>query len=113
MTERMRATAKHEYTWYLEPPARFTWTKSGAHGGHEFTVELVALELFEGMPDRAPCIRLMGPWLNGFRPPERLGDTVNGWQFLYADALSDADRIRELPLEIREALAERGLTIPL
>lgn len=108
----MHETAELKSTWELEESERFTWSKSGAHDGHEFTVESISLELYHGQSDRSPCVSLRGPWLHGFTP-ERGSSDGKGWQFLYADAPEDAGRIRELPLEVREVLAGRGLHIPL
>lgn len=107
----MHESADLKVTWQLEESERFTWTKSGAHEGHEFTVESFSLELYTGT-DRGPCIQISGPWLHGYNP-ERGSSTGKGWQFLYADYAPDADRIRELPLEVRQALTDRGLHIPL
>jgi hypothetical protein len=108
----MHETAELKSTWHLEESERFTWSKSGAHDGHEFTVESVSLELFHGVADRGPCVSLRGPWLHGYTPDRGSTDGL-GWQFLYAEHAPDADRIRELPLEVRGALASRGLRIPL
>lgn len=109
----MQETADLKYRWELEESERFTWSKSGAHDGHEFTVEAVELELYEGRDDRGPCVNLKGPWLHGYQPDRGGSSDGRGWQFLYADHAPDADRIRELPLEVREVLASRGLRIPL
>jgi hypothetical protein len=107
----MHETAELKSTWELEESERFTWSKSGAHDGHEFTVESFSLEV-STRDDRGPCVSLRGPWLHGYTP-ERGSTDGKGWQFLYTEYAPDADRVRELPLEVREALASRGLHIPL
>lgn len=108
----MQETAEIKITWQLEEAERFTWSKSGAHEGHEFTVESFSLELYTGDTGRGSCVQLSGPWLHGYTP-EQGPTSGKGWQFLYAGYPPEADRIRELPLEVREALASRGLHIPL
>ena len=113
----MQETQRTEYTWTLEEGETFPWVKSrGAHEGHEFTVTEVRLE---HRGDHVSSVYFHGPWLHGYEPePVVLPDgsvrkNTGGWEFLYNDDAHDAGRIRELPLEVRDALATAGLRIPL
>lgn len=114
----MQETSRTEYTWTLEEGETFPWVKSrGAHEGHEFTVTKIQLEHRSA---GSSVICLHGPWLHGYTPeprvdlPEaRTDHLANGWEFLYNDDATDAGKIRELPLEVRDALGTAGLRIPL
>jgi hypothetical protein len=113
----MKETQRTEYRWTLEEDERFSWVKgSFAHEGHAFTVEEMSLE---HRGDGESVVYLRGPWENGYDPEPRTGADGQelkhrgGWEFLYAYVSSDAGRIRELPLEVRDVLATAGLRIPL
>lgn len=113
----MKQASRTEYTFELEEGETFPWVKSrGAHEGHEFTVTKVQLE---HRGDHVSSVYLHGPWLHGYMPEPREGadgktyHAAAGWEFLYNDDPADAGRIRELPLEVRDALGEAGLRIPL
>lgn len=113
----MQEQQSSEYRWKLEPDEQFSWIKgSYAHEGHAFTVDEVSLQ---HRADAESVVYLHGPWENGYEPEATTTEdgrevkTRGGWEFLYAYVPSDAARIRELPLEVREVLADRGLRIPL
>lgn len=112
----MQEATRTEYRWTLEESERFSWVKgSFAHEGHAFTVEEFSLEF----RDNSSVVYMRGPWENGYEPEPQTGadgqevKNRGGWEFLYAHVAEDAGRIRELPLEVRDELANKGLRIPL
>ena len=101
----MEHTTKTEHRWTLDKDEQFSWVKgSFAHEGHSFTVTEIGLDL----RGDDSTVLLHGPWENGYAPDNGRG----GWDYLYASVPTDAARIRDLPLEVREALAGAGLVIP-